>query len=63
MAGIRANGIDIEYEISGPKDGVPILLIHGFASNHHFWLGLYQRLAVFFFLLLPKKNVLLTGRP
>ena len=37
MAGIRANGIDIEYEISGPKDGVPILLIHGFGQQLIAW--------------------------
>ncbi|HEY0282796.1 MAG TPA: alpha/beta hydrolase [Rhizomicrobium sp.] len=37
MAGIHANGIDIEYEISGPKDGAPILLIHGFGQQLIAW--------------------------
>jgi len=37
MAKIRANGIDIEYEVSGPADGVPILLIHGFAQQLIAW--------------------------
>jgi pimeloyl-ACP methyl ester carboxylesterase len=37
MARIRANGIDIEYEIFGPRDGVPILLIHGFGQQLIAW--------------------------
>jgi pimeloyl-ACP methyl ester carboxylesterase len=37
MAGIRANGIDIEYETFGPKDGVPLLLIHGFGQQLIAW--------------------------
>jgi len=37
MARIRANGIDIEYETFGPKDGVPILLIHGFGQQLTAW--------------------------
>jgi pimeloyl-ACP methyl ester carboxylesterase len=37
MAGIRANGIDIEYETFGPKDGVPVLLIHGFGQQLIAW--------------------------
>lgn len=37
MAKIRANGIDIEYETFGPKDGVPFLLIHGFAQQLIAW--------------------------
>ena len=37
MAKIRANGIDIEYETSGPQDGVPLLLIHGFGQQLIAW--------------------------
>ncbi|MGA7676694.1 MAG: alpha/beta hydrolase [Rhizomicrobium sp.] len=37
MAGIRANGIDIEYVTFGPKDGVPLLLIHGFGQQLIAW--------------------------
>ncbi len=37
MARIRANGIEIEYEISGPADGVPLLLIHGFGQQLIAW--------------------------
>lgn len=37
MTKIRANGIDIEYETFGPKDGVPFLLIHGFAQQLIAW--------------------------
>jgi len=37
MAKIRANGIEIEYEIFGPKDGVPLLLIHGFGQQSIAW--------------------------
>ncbi|MGC9954593.1 MAG: alpha/beta hydrolase [Rhizomicrobium sp.] len=37
MARIRANGIDIEYETFGPKDGVPLLLIHGFGQQLIAW--------------------------
>jgi pimeloyl-ACP methyl ester carboxylesterase len=37
MALARANGISIEYEVFGPKDGVPLLLIHGFAQQSIAW--------------------------
>jgi len=37
MAKVRANGIDIEYEVFGPKDGVPLLLIHGFGQQSIAW--------------------------
>ncbi len=37
MAKIRANGIDLEYEISGPKGGASILLIHGFGQQLIAW--------------------------
>ncbi|MGD0189225.1 MAG: alpha/beta hydrolase [Rhizomicrobium sp.] len=37
MTQIRANGISIEYEETGPKDGVPFLLIMGFGSQLTSW--------------------------
>lgn len=37
MASVRANGISIEYEVLGPQDGVPLLLIHGFAQQSIAW--------------------------
>ena len=37
MAQIRANGIALEYETYGPKDGVPLLLIHGFGQQLTAW--------------------------
>ena len=37
MAQIKANGVQLEYDASGPKDGVPILLIMGFGSQMTNW--------------------------
>jgi len=37
MPQIRANGIAIEYEELGPKDGTPLLLIMGFGSQLTSW--------------------------
>ncbi len=37
MAKIRANGIEIEYADSGPRDGVPLLFINGFGSQMTSW--------------------------
>jgi pimeloyl-ACP methyl ester carboxylesterase len=37
MARIRANGIEIEYEDSGPRDGTPLLFINGFGSQMTSW--------------------------
>ena len=37
MAKIHANGNDIEYETYGAKDGIPLLLIHGFAQQLVAW--------------------------
>jgi pimeloyl-ACP methyl ester carboxylesterase len=37
MTQIRANGIVLEYDERGPKDGVPILLIMGFGSQMTSW--------------------------
>ncbi len=37
MAKIRANGIEIEYEDSGARDGIPFLFINGFGSQMTSW--------------------------
>ena len=37
MAQIRANGIDIEYDIHGPADGAPLLLIMGLGAQMTRW--------------------------
>jgi pimeloyl-ACP methyl ester carboxylesterase len=37
MTQIRANGISIEFEDTGPKDGTPFLLIMGFGSQLTSW--------------------------
>jgi pimeloyl-ACP methyl ester carboxylesterase len=34
---IRANGIEIEYEEQGPKDGTPLLMIQGFGTQMTGW--------------------------
>jgi pimeloyl-ACP methyl ester carboxylesterase len=37
MANIRANGIAIEYDEIGPRDGIPYLMIQGFGSQMTNW--------------------------
>ena len=37
MPRIEANGIEIEYDVSGPEDGAPILLIMGFGTQMTGW--------------------------
>ncbi|HEX3809641.1 MAG TPA: alpha/beta hydrolase [Rhizomicrobium sp.] len=37
MSKIRANGIDIEYEETGSKNGIPLLLIMGFGTQMTGW--------------------------
>jgi len=37
MTKITANGIELEYEESGPKDGVPFLFINGFGTQLVGW--------------------------
>lgn len=34
---IKANGIEIEYEVQGPKDGTPLLMIQGFGTQMTAW--------------------------
>jgi 3-oxoadipate enol-lactonase len=31
------DGIGMEYEVAGPRTGVPVVLIHGFPFNRHMW--------------------------
>ncbi len=46
MPQVKANGINIEYEIAGPEDGEAILLIMGTAGQLTLWpAGFYERLA------------------
>jgi pimeloyl-ACP methyl ester carboxylesterase len=37
MTKIRANGIEIEYEDTGPRSGIPLLFINGFGSQMTSW--------------------------
>jgi pimeloyl-ACP methyl ester carboxylesterase len=37
MTQVKANGVTLEYDERGPKDGVPILLIMGFGSQMTSW--------------------------
>ena len=34
---LRANGIDVYYERHGPASGVPLVMVHGFASCTDWW--------------------------
>ena len=35
-----SNGVGIHFEVNGPEDGAPIVLVHGFASDYHLnWVG------------------------
>jgi pimeloyl-ACP methyl ester carboxylesterase len=44
MAGmIHANGIDICCEVSGPEDGIPLLIIQGFGTQMTSWPDAYHR--------------------
>ena len=37
MAQAQANGITLEYELSGPEDGQPLLMIHGVGAQLIRW--------------------------
>jgi len=37
MPRVRANGIDVEYEVTGPSAGPPLLIISGYASQMTSW--------------------------
>jgi pimeloyl-ACP methyl ester carboxylesterase len=37
MAKIRANGIELEYDETGPANGIPFLMINGFGSQMTSW--------------------------
>jgi pimeloyl-ACP methyl ester carboxylesterase len=43
MARLKANGIDIEYEVTGPSDGPPVLIISGYASQMTSWPDEFHR--------------------
>jgi len=40
---IRANGIDICHELSGPEDGIPLVIIQGFGTQMTSWPDAYHR--------------------
>ena len=37
MAQVQANGIRLEYELSGPGHGLPLLMIHGVGAQLIRW--------------------------
>ncbi|MDZ4739578.1 MAG: alpha/beta hydrolase [Alphaproteobacteria bacterium] len=37
MARVRANGVELEVEVTSPTEGVPILIINGYASQMTSW--------------------------
>ena len=37
MAQIKANGITLEYDVAGPEDGIPLILIMGFGAQMTSW--------------------------
>jgi pimeloyl-ACP methyl ester carboxylesterase len=43
MAKIKANGIQLEYEVTGPADGVPLLLIMGYGSQMTSWPAAFRQ--------------------
>ena len=46
MPHVRANGLELYYEVEGPEDGEPILLIMGLGGQMTYWQeGFYGRLA------------------
>jgi len=42
MAQIKANGINLEYDEIGPKDGIPLLLIMGFGAQMTSWTPVFR---------------------
>jgi pimeloyl-ACP methyl ester carboxylesterase len=43
MTQIRANGIDFEYDETGPRDGVPFLFLNGFGTQMTGWPEEFRR--------------------
>ncbi len=43
MTKIRANGIELEYDEVGPRDGVPMLFINGFGTQSTGWPDEYRQ--------------------
>jgi pimeloyl-ACP methyl ester carboxylesterase len=50
---VEINGIDIFYREAGPKDALPILLLHGFPTSSHMFRNLIPALSERFHLLAP----------
>ncbi len=46
MAQITANGVRLEYDISGPEEGSPILLIMGFGTQMTSWPDEFRQMLV-----------------
>lgn len=42
---IEANGLTFQARESGPTDGEPVILLHGFPETSHMWIPLMERLA------------------
>ena len=43
MTKIRANGVELEYDEIGPRDGIPFLMISGFGSQMTSWPDEYRK--------------------
>jgi pimeloyl-ACP methyl ester carboxylesterase len=41
----RVNGVMLRYEVRGPEDAVPLVLVHGSWDSHHDWDGVVPGLA------------------
>lgn len=41
---IAANGLEFRCREAGPRDGEPVILLHGFPETSHMWLPLLERL-------------------
>jgi pimeloyl-ACP methyl ester carboxylesterase len=46
MAEITANGVRLEYDVTGPEDGAPILLIMGFGTQMTAWPDEFRQMLV-----------------
>ena len=42
MARISANGLEFEYDETGPKEGVPVVLIMGFGAQMTAWPDIFR---------------------
>lgn len=46
MAQIRANGITLEYDVSGPREGAPLLLVMGFGTQMTGWPDEFRQMLI-----------------